>query len=170
MDPTVAASDAVEPMDPVDVAHLRRCIELAWEARARGDEPFGSVLVGPDGAVLHEVANTVVTDRDRTAHPELGLARWASQHLDEEQRVGSTVYTSCEHCAMCAAGHYWAGVGRIVFALGEHQLISVLPPGGRALALSTRELFTYASHPVAVAGPCAELEAEALAVVSGFWS
>jgi len=30
---------------------LRRCVELAAEALAAGDEPFGSVLVGEDGAV-----------------------------------------------------------------------------------------------------------------------
>jgi len=32
-----------------DAAHLRRCVELAGEAVAAGDFPFGSVLVAADG-------------------------------------------------------------------------------------------------------------------------
>ncbi len=35
-----------------DKAHLRRCVALAREALDAGDEPFGSVLVDADGAVL----------------------------------------------------------------------------------------------------------------------
>ena len=35
-----------------DLTHLRRCVDLAREALADGDEPFGSVLAGPDGKVL----------------------------------------------------------------------------------------------------------------------
>ena len=116
-------------MDAADVAHLRRCIELAREARELGDEPFGSLLVGPDGAVLAEERNAAVTLQDVTAHPELMLARWASQHLGPQERAASTMYTSCEHCAMCAAGHHWAGIGRLVFALSGEQLIAMLPPG-----------------------------------------
>ena len=39
-------------MTPADEQHLRRAIELAAEARAAGDMPFGSLLVGPCGDVL----------------------------------------------------------------------------------------------------------------------
>jgi tRNA(Arg) A34 adenosine deaminase TadA len=33
-----------------------------------------------------------------------------------------TVYTSGEHCPMCAAGHAWVGLGRIVYAGSTAQL------------------------------------------------
>ncbi|MEL6383777.1 MAG: nucleoside deaminase, partial [Cyanobacteria bacterium J06626_18] len=42
-----------------EIKHLRRCIELATEALALGDEPFGSVLVAADGEVLFEDHNHV---------------------------------------------------------------------------------------------------------------
>ena len=42
-------------MDETDVKHLRRAIELARLARAHGNHPFGSLLVGGGGEVL---ANT----------------------------------------------------------------------------------------------------------------
>ena len=67
-------------MDDTDVQHLRRCLELAGEARAGGNEPFGSLLVGGDGTVLLELMNTVGSG-DVTGHPELALAAWASVHL-----------------------------------------------------------------------------------------
>jgi tRNA(Arg) A34 adenosine deaminase TadA len=101
--------------------HLRRCVELAREALEAGDDPFGSVLVGADGRVLAERRN-----RERTgnplAHPEIDLARWAGENLAPDERVGATVYTSGEHCAMCSAAHGWVGLGPIVYAVASAQL------------------------------------------------
>jgi hypothetical protein len=57
-----------------DLRHLRRCVELATEALEAGDEPFGSVLVAGDGAVLAEDHNRVAAG-DQTRHPEFELAR-----------------------------------------------------------------------------------------------
>jgi hypothetical protein len=54
-------------------------------------------------------------------------------HLTPEQRAGATVYTSGEHCAMCAAAHGWVGLGRIVYASSSAQLGAVADGGGRAL-------------------------------------
>ena len=124
----------VEIVDPVsfcavdhtDVAHLRRCLELARAARDGGNEPFGSLLVGGDGSVLAELMNTV-SDGDVTGHPELALAAWASLNLTADERAVATLYTSCESCAMCAGGQYWAGIGRLVFALSGAQLADIAP-------------------------------------------
>jgi tRNA(Arg) A34 adenosine deaminase TadA len=104
-----------------DLRHLRRCVQLAAQAVEAGDEPFGSVLVGPEGEVLLEDHNHVAGG-DRTQHPELALARWAAEHLSPEERAAATVYTSGEHCPMCAAAHGWVGLGRIVLATSVGQL------------------------------------------------
>lgn len=106
-----------------DLAHLRRCVELAREALAEGDDPFGSVLVDPHGTVLHEDRNRTAGG-DQTRHPELELARWAAAHVAPEVRQACTVYTSGEHCPMCAAGHAWVGLGRIVYAASAAQLMT----------------------------------------------
>ena len=156
-------------MDERDVAHLRRCLELARAAREGGNEPFGSLLAGGDGAVLAERMNTV-GNGDVTGHPELALAAWASTHLSAAERAQATLYTSCESCAMCAAGQFWAGVGRLVFALSGEQLAGIVPvEGTRVLALSSREVFARGNAVVEVEGPCPELAAEARAVFGGFW-
>lgn len=112
-------------MNENELRHLRRCVELATEALEAGDEPFGSVLVGGDGSVLAEDHNRVASG-DRTRHPEFELARWSSAHLSPEERAAATVYTSGEHCPMCAAAHGWAGLGRIVYVSSSEQLTAWL--------------------------------------------
>ena len=112
-----------------DQRYLRRAIELACEARAGGDMPFGSLLVGPSGDVLAEDRNTVVTERDITGHPELKLARWAARELDPERARATTMYTSCQPCPMCAGAISRSGLGRVVFALAGDQLQGLRPPG-----------------------------------------
>jgi tRNA(Arg) A34 adenosine deaminase TadA len=112
-------------MDETDLRHLRRCVELAEQALDEGDEPFGSVLVTEDGAVLAEDRNRVAGG-DRTRHPEFELARWAAANLPPQERRTATVYTSGEHCPMCAAAHAWVGLGRIVYATSTAQLITWL--------------------------------------------
>lgn len=109
--------------------HLRRAIELAAAARAAGDQPYGSLLVGPDGSVLAEERNTVVSERDVTAHPELKLARWAGRELAAEAARDTALYTSCEPCAMCANAIARSGIGRVVFALSGEQLHKLKPSG-----------------------------------------
>ncbi len=96
-------------------------MELAAEALEAGDWPFGSVLVGGDGAVLAEERNREVSAGDPTRHPEFDLARWAANHLTREARAAATVFTSGEHCPMCAAAHGWVGLGRIVYVSSAEQ-------------------------------------------------
>lgn len=105
----------------VDRRHLRRCVDLAAEAVEAGDEPFGSVLVDAHGAERFADRNRV-KDGDNTRHPEFEIARWAAAHLTPEERAAATVYTSGEHCPMCAAAHAWVGLGRIVYASSTVQL------------------------------------------------
>jgi tRNA(Arg) A34 adenosine deaminase TadA len=116
-------------MTDTEEQHLRRAIKLAAEARAAGDMPFGSLLVGPDGEVLVEDRNTVVTGNDITAHPELKTALWASRNLEPTTAAGTTMYTSTEPCPMCRGAIARSGLGRVVFALSGEQFASLKPPG-----------------------------------------
>src|SRR5699024_4401639 len=106
----------------IDYKHLERCVELAEIALNKGDEPFGSVLVSDSGDVLFEDHNHVASG-DHTQHPEFAIARWATNNMTPEEREKATVYTSGEHCPMCAAAHGWVGLGRIVYASSSEQLV-----------------------------------------------
>ncbi|KAJ0417871.1 cytidine deaminase-like protein [Aspergillus carlsbadensis] len=106
-----------------DITHLTRCITLAHEALVAGDSPFGSILVSSNDTILKEERNRINTTNDVTAHPELRLVQWAQTNLSPAERAASTVYTSGEHCPMCATAHAFAGMGRIVFAASTAQLV-----------------------------------------------
>ncbi|MFF5533762.1 nucleoside deaminase [Streptomyces cinerochromogenes] len=139
-----------------ELRYLRRCVELAAEALDAGDEPFGSVLVAGDGTVLAEDHNRVAGG-DRTRHPEFELARWSAAHLTPEERAAATVYTSGEHCPMCAAAHAWVGLGRIVYIASSEQLSGWLAemgvPAPPVRTLPVRDV----APEVAVEGPVPEL-------------
>lgn len=104
-----------------DYKHLERCVELARIALDKGDEPFGSILVSENGEVLKEDHNRIASG-DHTQHPEFALARWAATNMSPQERQRATVYTSGEHCSMCAAAHGWVELGRIVYASSTKQL------------------------------------------------
>lgn len=112
-------------LSKTDITHLRRCVELAREALEAGDEPFGSVLVNGEGRVRFEDRNRV-SGGDSTRHPEFAIARWAAEHMSPAERAAATVYTSGEHCPMCAAAHGWVRLGRIVYATSSAQFTSWL--------------------------------------------
>src|SRR5690606_23308006 len=104
------------------------------------------------GRVLAEDRNRVGTG-DRTRHPEFELARWAAANLTPEERAAATVYTSGEHCPMCAAAHGWVGLGRIVYVSSSEQLAGWLAelgiPAPPVRPLPIREVVPS----VAVEGP-----------------
>jgi tRNA(Arg) A34 adenosine deaminase TadA len=152
-----------------DEQPLRRAIELAGLARAHGNHPFGALLVDGDGRVVLEAENTVVTEQDITGHAELNVVRRASVQLGATGLAGATLYTSTEPCAMCAGAIYWAGIGRVVYALAADALPDLVgdPDGGSTLCLSCREVFARGGREVAVSGP--HLDDEAAAVHVGFW-
>ncbi|GGM53497.1 tRNA-specific adenosine deaminase [Micromonospora sonchi] len=143
-------------LSDTELRHLRRCVELAAEALEKGDEPFGSVLVAADGRALAEDHNRVAGG-DRTRHPEFELARWAAANMTPEERAQATVFTSGEHCPMCAAAHGWVGLGRIVYVASSEQLAAWLAemgvPAPPVRSLPVRDV----APGVVVQGPVAEL-------------
>ena len=140
-----------------DLVHLRRCVELATEAVEAGDFPFGSVLVAAGGTVLAEDRNREITTRDPTCHPEFALARWAAAHMTPPERAAATVYTSGEHCPMCAAAHGWVGLGRIVYATSSEQMGVWLAELGVSPAPVLPLAITEVVPDLAVAGPVPDL-------------
>ena len=143
-------------VNDAELRYLRRCVELAAEALEAGDEPFGSVLAAADGTVLAEDRNRVASG-DRTRHPEFELARWAAANMPLGERAAATVFTSGEHCPMCAAAHGWVGLGRIVYVSSSEQLTRWLTELG-APASPVRPLPIRGVVPdLAVEGPIPDL-------------
>ena len=104
-----------------DLKHLKHCLTLAADSVKAGDKPFGSVLVNEKDEVIAEARNRV-NELTALAHPEFELAKWAAENLSPEQRKQTKMYTSGEHCPMCAAAHGWVGLGEIIYLSSARQL------------------------------------------------
>jgi tRNA(Arg) A34 adenosine deaminase TadA len=140
-----------------DLIHLRRAVELAREAADAGDGPFGSVLVDAAGIERFVDRNREVTTGDPMRHPEFEIARWALTHLTPDERATATVYTSGEHCPMCAAAHAWVGLGRIVYVASAKQISGWRAALGAAPAQVAAMPITVVAPQLVVEGPVAEL-------------
>lgn len=122
----------MRPADGADVqapttdrVHLIHTIDLARQARAAGNRPFGALLADATGAVLLTATNTAVIDRDVTAHAETNVVRAASESRWAATLDTTTLYTSTEPCLMCAGAIYLSGIGRVVYALTAQQLAAL---------------------------------------------
>lgn len=153
----------------LDEVLMRRALDLARQARAHGNHPFGALLADADGNVRLEAENTLVTEGDCTGHAETNLIRLACLSLDRDTLAAATIYTSSEPCAICAGAIYWADVPKVVFGLreAEERALTGDDPRNPTLALPCREVFARGQRPIEVIGPL--LEDEARAVHDGFW-
>jgi tRNA(Arg) A34 adenosine deaminase TadA len=147
-------------IDDDDLAPMRAAIAASREAAARGDMPFGAVLV-KEGRALLTALNNQNTARDCTGHAETVLVRAAQRSLGDAALKGSTVYASGEPCAMCAGAMFWAGITRVVYAASAPRMDGVL--GGMTLRTRCADVLANASPAVRVDGPL--LEDEAVAVL-----
>lgn len=155
-------------MNETDLKFIRLSFQVAAEARANGNHPFGALLVDEEGHVLLEGENTVVTDHDCTGHAETNLIREASRAYSPEFLARCTLYASTEPCPMCAGAIFWSNVRRVVFGLstaGLNALVGEETPD--VLNLPSRELFAKGRKRIEVVGPV--LEEEARRVHEGFW-
>ena len=150
-------------IDDVHEQFAGQAIQLARQARAAGNHPFGALLV-VDGVVVASAQNTVNTDRDPTAHAETNLIARAIRELSPDQIRRSVLYTSCEPCAMCVGKMYWAGVRSIVYALSAEELAGL---AGGSFLVPCRELLARAVEPVTAIGPL--LLDQARDVHLGYW-
>ena len=148
--------------------HLRHANEVAREAAAKGRHPFGAVLVAPDFETVLLAHGNV----DTVNHAEAVLARVAAHRFDAAYLWDCTLVTTVEPCAMCAATMYWAHIGRLVYGMGERQLL--LLTGNHAqnptLDLPCREVFARGQKAVQVTGPVAGMDEEIAAVHRAFWA
>jgi tRNA(Arg) A34 adenosine deaminase TadA len=147
---------------------IREAIRVARSARAHGNHPFGALLADQKGNILLTAENSVVIDRDCTAHAETNLVRKACQVYESDFLSACTIYASTEPCPMCTGAIFWANIRRVVFGLSEERLYTLT--GGdtdEVLYLPCREVLARGKKDIEVIGPL--LENEALDVHIGFW-
>lgn len=105
----------------IDLKFLKQCLSLAEEALNAGDQPFGSILVDANNEIIAEARNRI-NEKNVLAHPEIELAEWAMKNLSLEERREAKMYTTGEHCPMCAGAHAWSEIGSLYYLSSAKQL------------------------------------------------
>jgi len=156
-------------VDSIDGIYLRQAIVWSRTARARGNRPFGAVVIDADGELLAEAYCNTTETGDCTGHAETNAVRQLSPRVDREALAQATLYSSAEPCVMCAGAIFWSGIGRVVFGIDAVRLRVFR--GERAeqrdAELSCRDVFAASPHPIECIGPAMIEEASAPHV--GFW-
>ena len=98
-------------------------MKLAIEESAKGDWPYGAIIV-KDDKVIAKAHNTTLEDCDTTAHAEVNAIRIAVKAIDNLSLSGCTLYTSSESCPMCTGAEIWANISRVVYGASIAQLIA----------------------------------------------
>jgi tRNA(adenine34) deaminase len=104
--------------DRTDDEFMAAALELAREARERGEVPVGAVLV-MDGEILGRGFNQPVSRNDPTAHAEIVALREAGREAGNYRLPGSTMYVTIEPCQMCVGAMVHARVARVVYGTPE---------------------------------------------------
>lgn len=157
-------------LSDLDLDLLRQSIRLSEESRERGRHPFAALVADAQGRVIASAGNnSMPPEGDPTQHAELVAAALAARLLSPEELADCTLYTSAEPCCMCSGAIYWTGIGRVVYALSEHSLLSLTGahPENPTFSLPCRDVFARGQRVIDVHGPA--LEDEAATAHAGFW-
>ena len=138
---------------------MRAALELALEARRRGEVPVGAVVV-IDDAIVGRGWNQPIGSSDPTAHAEIVALRDAAARLGNYRLAGSTVYVTIEPCMMCVGAMVHARVERVVYGARE-------PKAGAIESAMRAHEHPALNHRMTALGGV--LEAECRAVIQGFF-
>jgi len=105
----------------VDEKYMKLALELAETSKARGEFPFGAVIV-QDDVVVAAAENGEHRKGDVTAHAELMALSEASWKLARRDLSDCTIYSSAEPCPMCSAAIFQSNIPRVAFGLYRDDL------------------------------------------------
>ncbi len=92
---------------------MREALKEAEIARNLGEVPVGCVIV-KNGEIIGRGHNLTETEKDPTAHAEMLAIKQAAKILGGWRLPDTTMYVTCEPCAMCAGAIVWARIGKVV--------------------------------------------------------
>jgi tRNA(Arg) A34 adenosine deaminase TadA len=155
-----------------DIFFLREANKEAKQARAKGNTPFGAILVGPEQEVLLRQGNIEITEKDCTGHAETALVRKASKIYSKEFLWRCSLYSTFEPCAMCCGAIYWGNIGRLVYGTTEKKLLELTGDDDQnpTFDLPCRDILDKGQKKIKVVGPFPEFEAESVEPHLGFWN
>lgn len=133
---------------------MRRALEEAERARARGEVPVGAVVVDGEDNLIGTGHNAPISECDPTAHAEVEALRAACRAAGNYRLPGATLYVTIEPCTMCVGAMVHARIERLVFGAAEPKA------GASALLDSAAFNWRIAVTSGVLATECGQLLAE----------
>ena len=99
---------------------MRRALDEARKAKAKGEIPIGAVIVCRD-RIIARAHNLTETLCDVTAHAEMQAITMAANELGGKYLTDCTLYVTVEPCPMCAGAIGWAQLPRIVYGAPDEK-------------------------------------------------
>lgn len=99
------------------------CEAQYGSARGQGG-PFGAVVIR-EGMLISRAHNTVLSDRDPTAHAEINAIREACRILGRHDLSDCTLITTCEPCPMCLGAILWARIPTVLYGAGRGDAATI---------------------------------------------
>lgn len=90
-------------------------IEQARIARENGEVPVGAIVV-LNGKIVGRGYNSVIENRDPTAHAEIVAIRDAGQKLKNYRLIEAEMYVSLEPCLMCYSAMVNARIKKLYYS------------------------------------------------------
>lgn len=104
-----------------DEYFMRLAIDMAYQSRQTGEDPFGEVLVY-NGTLMHQSKDRSIGLSDPTAHAEVSVIREYCQLNKKFSLEGFTLYSSTEPCVMCSGAVNWARISKVIFSVSQEML------------------------------------------------
>lgn len=108
-----------DPANPAESDHavfMRRCLDLAEDARRGGNTPVGSVVV-MGGEIVGEAGETLPAGASITGHAEVLACQAALDRDGRRDLAGAVLYTTAEPCFMCSFVIRKLRVAQVVFGV-----------------------------------------------------
>lgn len=141
-----------------DGKFMRRAIELAREAGARGEIPVGAVIVKNE-KIIAEGSNRREETRNALSHAETEAIYAACKAVGDWRLEGCTLYVTLEPCPMCAGAIINARIETVVFGAFDAR-------AGCFESLTDLSRLPFDSRPRIFGGVC---EQECSEIISSFF-
>jgi tRNA(Arg) A34 adenosine deaminase TadA len=130
---------------------MQRALEQARIGQARGEPPFGVVIVDAAGVVVAADHDRVREHRDMSAHAEVLAVRAACRARGADLH-GGTLYTTCEPCPMCYGAAWLARIGTIVYGTSMAAVAAVAGQAQRELRIDVGTMNAMSPEPLLLVG------------------
>lgn len=103
----------------ITTAADKKFMEIALDQARKGSQqleggPFGCCIVR-NTEVIAKASNSVLKDKDPTAHAEINAIREASRSLGRYDLSDCIIYATTEPCPMCFFAIHWARIPKVIY-------------------------------------------------------